>query len=1371
MAKNLKKTLCILLAVLLAFSSFAVSAFAYSGYDQDGANNDLRVQATVTTDATTYNVDDTVTATITLNHPDDSVIGYQGFVAFDSSKLEFLSVEPLNGFEFYSETLQPTPDSVVALDPTALTKGYNGDAFTAESFASILGAAPFSAPAVINVPLMNLTGLEAGSHAVFQVTFKATAAVSSTRIALVPSVVFSSGLGFLNNIATTSTEGVYESAFAAVSPSRTFKIEGGSSDVYYDITFSWNGGSQVVSTKEGTYPVEPTVPDYEDGDYDCSFSNWEPAIAPATAATTYVAQYNRTFVSANYDAYNTARDNAIAKRDNGTNWTEASVSALNDALAVNVSGKGRTEQSVVDAQVTAINNAAAALEEAASVYTIKFMVNGAEVSSQQVTAGEMPTAPSVENYEDNAKYYTFTGWDSEVVAAAGNTTYTAVFSETWKEYDITFNWNGDSAVVKTHWGDMPVAPTVPGYEDASKVYVFSAWSPELVACAGAATYTATYSESTKTFTIKFVDEDGQTVLKEDELAYGAAIVPPTNPTKAADNTYTYTFNGWSPAVAATVTTDATYTATYTPTYIDYTIKFVDHSGEISSQTYHYGATVTVPQVQGYADNTFNYTFKGWAEGAVTTVQGDKTYHAEYNKTYIDYTVTFNWDNGGTQNVTVHWGDVPVGPTVPSYAADGKTYTFIGWTPALAAYDGTVTVYTAQYSSEDIYYTITFIVEGNTTSESVKAGTMPANIPELVDHADSTDGDYQITFSGWDKAIVPAAGDTTYTAQFTRNFVPADYSAVNTAKAQAQEEDRNIYTDATLAVLDEALANVVEGYGRTKQADVDAMAQAIENALEALELKPADYTAYNAAVDALRAELLKEDYTPDSIASVSGKLDTIDNGLAKDLKITAQDTLDTATAAVEALWAELVVKADKGALKDLIDAAVALDGNKYVDFSGVEAALSNAQTVYADDNATNEAVSGAITALRNALNALVKKDADYTAWNALADQYAAMQTEFYTPESVAAVEAVLALVVKDQDIDYQPTLDTITNQLSEAIAGLELIQSWEGETDFDGQTHEYFYANLEFVQEVDPEDASNIVIKVYLNHPMNNVDGIQIAALYDAQAMTFKSALINNGTLIYANTGDASFEPTEYGLESMGKAGILKFAADFDAVLAPSNASKDLIATLNFTATGAASTSYIKTVPLAANNVADRSNYSAMIYGTDESQIEESYIHNDAATLALAEVETGTVTGSLKSDNLGIYAVPVTAVLSNESNTYTATTIREDDYGFENVVPGTYTLTLSAEGSLGYTVKNVVVTAGENKAIPQVYLLFGDVDNSGSIGPKDVSDLITVYGNNVSGPSPFNVDGDNVIGPQDLSAILLASHYGASIESQVLDLLA
>ena len=80
--------------------------------------------------------------------------------------------------------------------------------------------------------------------------------------------------------------------------------------------------------------------------------------------------------------------------------------------------------------------------------------------------------------------------------------------------------------------------------------------------------------------------------------------------------------------------------------------------------------------------------------------------AKYTEVYKEYNIDFTW-NGSSSTVKCHWGDTPVAPSVPSYTADGKTYTFSGWTPTLVACAGNA-AYSAQYSSEDIYYTITFM---------------------------------------------------------------------------------------------------------------------------------------------------------------------------------------------------------------------------------------------------------------------------------------------------------------------------------------------------------------------------------------------------------------------------------------------------------------------------------------------------------------------------------------------------------------------------------------------------------------------------------------------------------------------------------------
>lgn len=66
---------------------------------------------------------------------------------------------------------------------------------------------------------------------------------------------------------------------------------------------------------------------------------------------------------------------------------------------------------------------------------------------------------------------------------------------------------------------------------------------------------------------------------------------------------------------------------------------------------------------------------------------------------------------------------------------------------------------------------------------------------------------------------------------------ADYSAVNTAIEAANEVDRSLYTEESLAVLDAALSAVVHDLNIAEQDKVDSFAEAIYNAIAGLVLIP------------------------------------------------------------------------------------------------------------------------------------------------------------------------------------------------------------------------------------------------------------------------------------------------------------------------------------------------------------------------------------------------------------------------------------------------------------------------------------------------------------------------------------------------------
>ena len=133
------------------------------------------------------------------------------------------------------------------------------------------------------------------------------------------------------------------------------------------------------------------------------------------------------------------------------------------------------------------------------------------------------------------------------------------------------------------------------------------------------TYYAAFAKTARTYTVTFFDEDGQAQLGEAQaVEYGGTpSYTGETPEKAADETYTYAFAGWTPAIAA-VTGEAVYTATYTQTLRSYTVKFVNEDGEsvIDTQTVAYGGTpttVTAPEKAG--DAQYSYTFAGWLDEA------------------------------------------------------------------------------------------------------------------------------------------------------------------------------------------------------------------------------------------------------------------------------------------------------------------------------------------------------------------------------------------------------------------------------------------------------------------------------------------------------------------------------------------------------------------------------------------------------------------------------------------------------------------------------------------------------------------------------------------------------------------------------------
>ena len=133
--------------------------------------------------------------------------------------------------------------------------------------------------------------------------------------------------------------------------------------------------------------------------------------------------------------------------------------------------------------------------------------------------------------------------------------------------------------------------------------------------------------------------------------------------------------------------------------------------------------------------------------------------------------------------------------------------------------------------------------------------------------------------------------------------PADYSAVEAAMA-AIPTDLTVYTDESVAALNTAVDGIVRGKAFVSQTNVNAMAQAIVDAIAALQYKDADYTKVEAAI--AKANALKKDDYKDFSA-----VETAVNAVARGKNITEQDEVDAMAKAIEDAIAALQYKdADK-----------------------------------------------------------------------------------------------------------------------------------------------------------------------------------------------------------------------------------------------------------------------------------------------------------------------------------------------------------------------------------------------------------------------------------------------------------------------------
>ena len=306
----------------------------------------------------------------------------------------------------------------------------------------------------------------------------------------------------------------------------------------------------------------------------------------------------------------------------------------------------------------------------------------------------------------------------------------------------------------------------------------------------------------------------------------------------------------------------------------------------------------------------------------------------------------------------------------------------------------------------------------------------------------------------DQAAVDALTKAVNDAVAALQIKGLDLTSYNAAlEAEAAKGELDQYTTATVDAMN-AAKTAATNYKNdaatnkiTNQAAFEELVAAYDEAIAALEIWYADYTAVNEAKTAAAAKVaagvMADDtniYTDESIAAVDAAIAAVVEGkLHKE-----QSTVDGYAAAINAAAAALTEKPlDLTAYNAAVEKETAKgDLTPYTDASvAAMNSAKNAADSFKNNQANNKISKQAdfdalVAAYDAAIDALEFKGADYTAVNAA---IAAANTEtakgIYTDESVAAVTAAIEAVVEGKLVNEQEIVDGYAAAINAAVAAL------------------------------------------------------------------------------------------------------------------------------------------------------------------------------------------------------------------------------------------------------------------------------------------------------------------------------------------------
>ena len=447
-----------------------------------------------------------------------------------------------------------------------------------------------------------------------------------------------------------------------------------------------------------------------------------------------------------------------------------------------------------------------------ATYTVTYALNGGEGAASDSNAYVEGAFVTVTDAAVTKDGFVFAGWRSSF----GGTVYQAndTFQMPGINVTLTAQWQPEEATYTVSTSVDGVVEKIADGKKADEIYTiavddptkdgytFTGWLLSSTATivhngdtfnmpAGDVVLTAQWEKEADSYTVTYADGNWSEVKGSYKAGETVTVLAPAPAPEG------YTFKYWrSSNEGKTYQPSDTFPMPATNVILTavwdsetYTITWKNGDAILGKTNVKRGETPEYIGETPTKDATaeFTYTFSGWTpEPAAATA--DMTYEANFTQAKRSYTVKFyNADGTLLESKQVEYGVIPKLGREPKKEGDAQySYKFKAWSPKLAPVTGDAE-YCATYTKTVNKYTVTWVIDGDSTEETYEYGKMPAHADPVKAATDDT----VYTFKGWTPALSIVTGNVTYTAQFdeiTKHTVSYDLAggtpAIDSAKYAA-----------------------------------------------------------------------------------------------------------------------------------------------------------------------------------------------------------------------------------------------------------------------------------------------------------------------------------------------------------------------------------------------------------------------------------------------------------------------------------------------------------------------------------------------------------------------------------------------------------